>query len=81
MPNHTFKGLVGGAAYKLFLEEKARPWVQRREAVPGAPISSGVAAADGSLTLNLTTGLSYSLQGPDGNAKQALVSTTKFPPL
>lgn len=81
MPNHTFKGLVGGAAYKLFLEEKARPWVQRREAVPFAPIASGNAAADGSLTLNLTTGLAYSLQGPDGNAKQALHSTTKAPPL
>jgi hypothetical protein len=81
MPNHTFKGLVGGGAYKLFYEERARPFVQRREPVPWLPIASGNAAADGSLTLNLTTGLAYSLQGPDGNAVGALVSTTKSPPL
>lgn len=77
MPNQTFKGLVAGATYKLFPEEIARPWVQNREPVPKAAVASGVADADGNLTLSLTTGVPYSLQGPDGTAKQALVSTTK----
>jgi len=77
MPNHTFKGLVGGAAYKLFLEEKARPWVQRREPVPQIPVVAGNAAADGTLSVNVPAGVPYSLQGPDGNAVQMMISTTK----
>lgn len=75
--NTTLKNLVPGATYKAHLGVKAAPWLHYREQIPGAPIASGAADADGNLTLDLPEKTEVVVQGADGYARWVHNNTTE----
>lgn len=75
--NTTLKGLVPGATYKAHLAFKCAPWLHYREQIPFAPLTSGAADANGTLTLDLPTRTEIVVQGSDGLSRRVLNSTTR----
>lgn len=79
--NTTLKGLVPGETIRAHLRTKAGPFVDMRQQVPSAPLASGVADANGNLTLNLPQRQEVLCQRSNGTAIQINNATTQGSPL
>ena len=75
MPNVTLQGLPAGNA-DLHYTARVEPYRQGLVPRP-APLQTLAVAADGSVTFNLTTGLSYCVFGSDGKGRLCMSATTK----
>lgn len=78
--NTTFRRLTPGATYKAHLASKAQPFVDVRQAVPGAALASGAADANGDLTLDLPDRIELLIQRPDLSAFRVLNAVTRGGP-
>lgn len=76
MANQTIKGLTPGVTYKAHNASKATPWLHYREQIPGAPLISGAADVNGTLTIDLPVRREVVLQSPDGRGIYVNNATT-----
>ena len=77
MTNVTLTRLPAGQTVKVFEQTRAAPFTERYEQPPGAPFTSGVVAADGTLTVDLPDWIEYQAVLPDGSHRQVLNATTQ----
>lgn len=73
----TLKGLTPGATYNAHLATKASAFVDQLQQTPGTALASGNASSVGELTLDLPVGQEVLVQGPTGDARRVLNSTTR----
>jgi hypothetical protein len=64
--NTTLKCLSPGEAVKAFIASKVGPFADMRQAIPFAPLTSGVADAAGNVTLDLPARTEIVVQRADG---------------
>lgn len=74
--NTTIKGLTPGATYKAHRMVKASHSLHYREQIPGTPLTSGAADANGTLVLDLPVRTEVVLQAADGRGIQINNATT-----
>ena len=74
--NTTLKGLTPGATYKAHRAFKASPYLHYRQQIPGAPLVSGAADANGTLVLDLPVRTEVVVQGADGTGVYVNNATT-----
>jgi hypothetical protein len=73
----TLKRLPAGVTVKVYEAARADPFHHYFEQVPGTPLTSGVVAATGDLTLDLPDGIELMAVLPDGSARRVLNATTQ----
>jgi hypothetical protein len=74
--NTTIKGLTAGATYKAHRAVKAAPYLHYREQIPGAPLISGAADVNGTLTIDLPVRTEVVLQDATGRGIYVNNATT-----